>query len=49
MGTEERSVSITFTFKNGTGTKKQDAEGRLTINTQFLFRVNQIEMVESHT
>ncbi|XP_014087566.1 non-lysosomal glucosylceramidase isoform X1 [Bactrocera oleae] len=24
---EERKVSITFTFKNGTGTKKQDAEG----------------------
>lgn len=27
---EERSVSITFTFKNGTGTKKQDADGELT-------------------
>lgn len=26
---DERSVSITFTFKNGTGTKKQDAEGWL--------------------
>lgn len=24
---KERKVSITFTFKNGTGTKKQDAEG----------------------
>uniref|UniRef100_A0A1B0AJL2 Non-lysosomal glucosylceramidase n=1 Tax=Glossina pallidipes TaxID=7398 RepID=A0A1B0AJL2_GLOPL len=24
---EERTVSITFTFKNGTGNKKQDAEG----------------------
>lgn len=24
----ERKVSITFTFKNGTGTKKQDADGR---------------------
>lgn len=24
----EREVSITFTFKNGTGTKKQDAEGK---------------------
>lgn len=24
---EERKVSITFTFKNGTGNKKQDAEG----------------------
>lgn len=28
VGDEERSVSITFTFKNGTGTKKQDAEGK---------------------
>lgn len=27
VGDEERTVSITFTFKNGTGTKKQDAEG----------------------
>lgn len=26
----ERKVSITFTFKNGTGTKKQDAEGMCT-------------------
>lgn len=25
---DERSVSITFTFKNGTGSKKQDAEGK---------------------
>lgn len=24
---DERTVAITFTFKNGTGTKKQDAEG----------------------
>lgn len=27
VGEEERTVSITFTFKNGTGNKKQDAEG----------------------
>lgn len=27
---EERTVSITFTFKNGTGNKKQDAEGSAT-------------------
>lgn len=25
---EERTVSITFSFKNGTGTAKQDAEGK---------------------
>lgn len=25
---KERKVSITFTFKNGTGTKKQDSEGK---------------------
>lgn len=27
VGTEERRVSLTFTFKNGTGNKKMDAEG----------------------
>lgn len=27
VGTSDRKVSITFTFKNGTGNKKQDAEG----------------------
>lgn len=30
---EERKVSITFTFKNGTGTKKQDADGEPTTTT----------------
>lgn len=38
----ERKVSITFTFKNGTGTKKQDAEGMCCANARrcrnsFLF------------
>lgn len=32
VGEEERNVSITFTFKNGTGSKKQDAEGIYTNN-----------------
>ncbi|XP_061387409.1 non-lysosomal glucosylceramidase [Musca vetustissima] len=30
VGEEERTVSIAFTFKNGTGNKKQDAEGNAT-------------------
>lgn len=30
VGEEERTVSLTFTFKNGTGNKKQDAEGNPT-------------------
>lgn len=32
---EERIVSITFTFKNGTGNKKQDAEG-MPLTSTFL-------------
>lgn len=34
VGDKERKVSITFTFKNGTGTKKQDAEGEENIKLQ---------------
>lgn len=30
VGDSDRKVSITFTFKNGTGNKKQDAEGNAT-------------------
>lgn len=33
----ERKVSITFTFKNGTGTKKQDAEGKNAYVYYYLF------------
>jgi uncharacterized protein (DUF608 family) len=38
---KERKVTITFTFKNGTGNKKQDAEGKylLIIFSLFLFFV----------
>lgn len=28
VGDKDRKVSITFTFKNGTGNKKQDADGK---------------------
>lgn len=30
VGDSDRKVSITFTFKNGTGNKKQDADGNAT-------------------
>lgn len=33
----ERKVSITFTFKNGTGTKKQDAEGMHTAEAAEIY------------